>query len=285
MKTKNHSEYKRLFLLPGSVKDEDRLVALSSGDDYWTKRIIKSVAHTDEPELWFVLDKFADNKTLFIDGGANIGLWSVAAAARIANPAQVIAVDPSSATEDYLQTNCNLNGRSYTILPKALTNHSGDTLPFNQYDLNAINSLHQMSKRRIPEVKSVETITVDDVVTTALEKSGPIDKVIVKLDIEKSEFSAIQGAQKTLKTRNALIVYEDHRVEEPDSELTAKVLGLGLHVYYVDPTHQVRRVHSHEELREIKVPPRNGYNFLACEPSSKFDQQLHRLSLSKQYAR
>lgn len=273
--------WKNLVLVPSregvESGDQSALFAYPGGDSYWQNRIRKTLQQRDEPELWFVLNTFVDEDTIFIDGGANMGVWSCVVASIINKPSQVVAVEPSPEILRHLRQNSRLNNNGFTIIDRALWDQPGQSLPFNEYSsLNALNSLYPMSRTRTPNVTTVSTTTVDDIIKGQLQ--GVVtqtNNIIIKLDIEKSELHAISGASDTLRNHNCLIAYEDHRDQDPDAELTADILNDGMHVYYVDPSNSVRAIQHSEELHDIRTPPRRGYIFLATMPDSRFDKDLN----------
>lgn len=253
-------------------------VEYSLKDPYWAR--FGDNIRRFEPEVGFVLDRFVGPDTVFVDCGANIGLWSVRAAQKIGNPDQVYAIEPGEKILPFLQRNRERNQRGFTLLPNAVWSRSGETKEFIVSTSHASSSLaaetlaeHEVL-RRIP----VQTVSIDSIVETAAAKAPQAKNVVVKLDVEGVEKEAIEGMTHTLANRNVLLTYEDHG-KEPESKVTADLLHRGMHVYYVNPdSFVVRRIESAEELKLIKTIPTKGYNFIACPPGRGFDEQLNQLS-------
>lgn len=238
-------------------------------DIYWTRFARNPRGY--EPELWRVIDEFTGPETLFIDGGANIGFWSVVAASRIKNKDRVIAIEPCDAVLPRLIVNQTLNRDSFTVLPKALWRNSDETLTFTVSTAHAASGL--IDDGDLPALRKiqVQTVSVDDIVRSAREKNIRNPDVIVKLDVEGVEAQALEGMRETLNTCNTLLVYEDH-AKDKDSEATVRFLTEGLNLYYLDgDSNAVRPIHSATELKAIKTVSSKGYNFIACVPASKFD--------------
>lgn len=251
-------------------------------DNYWSHHGARVREY--EPEMWFVADRFMKPDTIFVDCGANIGLWSVVAASRIKNKDQVIAVEPGSISKR-LQQNHELNGGNFTILPNAVWDKSGVNVEFADSNNHASNSLLTTGVKShladAPRIK-VQTVSVDDIVQEATKKAPQAANVVVKLDVEGVECEAVAGMRQTLARRNTLIVYEDHG-NDPDSQTTAHLLKEGLNIYYINPdTLSVKPVHSAEELRPMKTEPTKGYNFIACATGSAFDNEFKALSVKAQ---
>ncbi len=285
----NHTTYpwSSLSLLNGGRT----LIAVGPYDDYWTKRMKEVQAGTNEPEVTYVLHHFADKDTIFLDGGANIGVWSGYASAAIRNPKQVIAVEASPTTLKRLQRNCMLNGEhgdAFTIVAKALWSKAGESITLNELDSHVHNTAILRPGQVARNQVSVETTTIDHLVDEAFRANSNANKVIVKLDIQDAEREALAGGVKTLATRDVLVIYEDARTS-PNSETTASLLQQGLNVYHIDKEWKGHRIRDVADLKPIKLPPRNGYNFLACKPGSAMDLALAELceksrDLSSQHA-
>lgn len=254
-------------------------IAHAVGDKYWSNRLPRSEMHIDEPELWTVMNLFVNQDTLFVDGGANIGLWSCVAEVATGNAKQVVAVEPSPSVIPTLRNNARVNGNGFIILEKALAAEAGNTVDFHEYiDLNVINSVHHMSERRPYCTTTVETTTIDEIVANARKAGTEFSQIVVKLDVEKSELAALEGAKYTTASSEVLFVYEDHRDQDVSAELTQRILELGMHVYYIDSENNTKRIESHTQIITIRKPPRNGYNFLTCLPNSQFDKDLSEMA-------
>jgi FkbM family methyltransferase len=244
-------------------------------DQYWRRNA--GQIRDYEPECWVVMDRFLDSSTIFVDCGANLGLWSCYASAEVGNRNQVIAVEPSEAILPLLRRNWVRNNRKFTLLERAVWRESGESLEFRIYPAHVSGSLKDVDSHPAPARRLlVTTVCVDDIVAGAVAAAPGARNVIVKLDVEGAEQEAIEGASATLAARNVLIIFEDHG-RDPRSETTAFCLRLGLNVYRVDPdTGQVLPVGSVSELRAIKTHASWGYNFLACMPGTGFDAALRK---------
>ena len=262
-----------------TLDDKGTSFQYSLGDSYWGGRKSRDIRQY-EPELWYVADHFITPQTVFVDCGANAGLWSCYAGGKIGNPDQVVAVEPSDSILPLLRLNHETNGQSFTIMDKAIWSHSGEQLEFLVHPKHCSSSLaatadDEQCLRRI----EVGTTCVDDIVEQAIAKAPAAKDVIVKLDVEGGEIQALKGAQKTLEGRNTMIVYEDHG-KDPSSKATEFFLEQGLHVYHLDAHAygvEAKAIENANELAAIKVIPTKGYNFVACRPGCAFDHELQAL--------
>lgn len=152
------TEFKRR-VLRAIAGDKTRQVDLGHGasflfslsDFYWSSYGGNILRY--EPEIWSVVEKFADADTAFIDGGSNIGLWSCVAASRIGNPERVVAVEPGTGVLPMLHKNRAANNNGFTIVEKAMWNSSGQSLRFSVNEAHATSgvtdSLHDSKQIRL----------------------------------------------------------------------------------------------------------------------------------------
>jgi len=281
-------------LLPDTLKAFIKKVVVSNGcarielgggavfeyglrDNYWHP--VASDIRNYEPEVRFVIDRFVDGQTLFIDAGANLGIWSCYVGAKIRSKQQVIAIEPNSAILPCLRRNQEINGQSFTVLERAVWKESRRTLSFSENEHHESSRLHfhETDAPGNRKVISVSTISIDEIVQDALRHSPQISKVIVKLDVEGAEISALQGANVALSGKNVLLLYEDHG-RDIESRVTNFLLSeLAFIVYCVDtrsPQWTVWQVQDTRELVHVKTSPVVGYNFFACKLGSVFDAEF-----------
>lgn len=263
----------------GSISLGNDVILKYDLDDWYWPRYARNI-RSYEPEMWFVADRYFSPDVIFIDCGANIGLWSCYAASKIKSRNQVIAVECGDSILPRLRQNRGLNGESFILLENAVWSRSGETKIFTVYRGHASSSLVTVDPNReqVHQIP-VQTISIDDIVSRTLEKFPGLTNVIVKLDVEGVESEAVAGAKRTLFEKNTLLIYEDHG-QDTESATTAFILQQGLKVYYVDISNSARRVlpvHNADELRAIKIDRGTGYNFLACRPNSRFDDDFQEL--------
>ena len=131
----------------------------------------------------------------FVDGGANIGLFSLVAARRVGPTGKVFAFEPSPATAHILSENCVLNGYSQVEINQvALSEVAG------KRDFYAFSGSRAGLSSFLPiENNGAKKITV---ASTTLDEalSGGHDKLrLVKLDLEGAEVKALRGATTLLQ--------------------------------------------------------------------------------------
>ncbi len=117
--------------------------------------------------------------TLFVDVGANIGIYTIYA---LDLGAEVIAVEPTS-NADRVREHLALNGYQATVIQKALSNRPG-TVRITE-GLDSFN--HLVSEGGV----EVEATTLDDIL-------GGRTAASVKIDVEGAERLVLQGASRAL---------------------------------------------------------------------------------------
>lgn len=149
----------------------------------------------------------------FVDGGANIGFYSLLAARKVGQTGKVVAFEMMPDTSAILRSHVADNSAlPIQVIERALFERSGEfitaSVELGKHGQASIISGGECAKRL--QVR-VETITLDE----ALAHLGPID--VLKLDLEGAEFLALSGAKSVLARTSCLIFesnHEDRRIFE-----------------------------------------------------------------------
>jgi FkbM family methyltransferase len=170
--------------------------------------------------------------SVVLDVGANFGLYTVLAAKR---GAQVFAIEPDPRNVSMLRHNVNLNRleKQVTIVEMAAT-ETEKAVPLYR-------SLVNMGESNILQKGllsgSVKGRTIDSL------NLPPVD--VCKMDIEGSEFLALQGMQRTLKRSPQIKLFIEYAEVFPDSQPLLQYLRTNFTTLRVmeapqsDPWHQV----------------------------------------------
>lgn len=122
---------------------------------------------------------------IVVDAGANIGVFTLLAAARVDSRGLVVAVEPEPGNFEALRRNVEANGlRNVALVRKALLDEAGSIVHMEDEGV-----MSRISDKGSP----VETTTLDEL---ALEYGSPR---ILKMDIEGSEGRALRGAREALR--------------------------------------------------------------------------------------
>ena len=147
--------------------------------------------HSFEEELFAI--HFLRKDELFIDVGANLGMFSIMVAATTG--ARALAFEPSPSSAEVFKRHIALNDLSDRIilLEKCVGDATGTALIKNTVEMD--NFVVLEGTKAMPEMASVPMVRIDDVV------DGKVP-CLMKMDIEGFELQALNGATQLLKNRN-----------------------------------------------------------------------------------
>lgn len=138
---------------------------------------------------------------MFVDGGAHIGYYTIMVAGVFHGRVQVYAFEPSPQNMAALTVNVQTNRcTNVLVLAKALGETTG-TMRFYASNLSGAGSL---VARRLPDTITsinVETVRLDDILGDVEGK-----RVVIKLDIEGGEPSAIRGMRRVLAEAQSVVL-------------------------------------------------------------------------------
>jgi FkbM family methyltransferase len=154
-----------------------------------------------EPEL-HTIQNFVGAGDVFVDVGANIGLFTVKVAPKAA---KVIAVEPGEAARAQLLGNIALNGfTNVTVVPKALADKEGTAALHHNPVGDDPQSFSLISDGSDAGSEQVAMTTLDAVV-----RDAGVDRVdCIKIDVEGAEGMVIAGGQHTLATYHPTVIFE-----------------------------------------------------------------------------
>jgi FkbM family methyltransferase len=143
---------------------------------------------------------------IFIDGGANVGLFTLIAARAVGAQGCVIAFEPSPQTRATLVRNIALNGYDWVnVRSEALDAQSGQRRFISRRgDGAGLSSFEPQEIASNDETQIVATIALDEAIA-ALD-TGRI--TLIKLDLEGAELGALRGGRALLRDAAPDIVIE-----------------------------------------------------------------------------
>ena len=133
---------------------------------------------------------------VFVDGGANVGLFTLVAVTRVGRAGKVLAFEPGRAVRLRLLENVVLNGLAQVeVVPSALSDRPGQA-SFRVFDIGGagLNHLAPVDGEQ-GEVETVSVTTLD----AALIPDDRRRLALIKLDLEGAEHAALLGAGETLR--------------------------------------------------------------------------------------
>jgi FkbM family methyltransferase len=129
-----------------------------------------------------------------IDGGANIGLFTLMAAARVGPDGRVVACEPSPTTMALLRENVALNGYGQVDLREVALAERPGRLRMHVFTPGSGFSSFAPADTGAGAEVEVEVATIDEVAGDLLERTS-----LVKLDVEGAELLALKGAPRLLE--------------------------------------------------------------------------------------
>jgi FkbM family methyltransferase len=189
---------------------------------------------------------------VFVDVGANIGLFTLIAASRVGPTGRVIAFEPTSQTYDRLVRNVELNRLSNVDCVKsALSDHSGQLDLVRSVDgYDAWNSFAGPTKGHSVSSEQVDVIEWDRY-AAAHGLSGNV--TMMKIDVEGWEGRVLAGGRETLSRPDSPILqveFTDDAAQAAGSscrDLYALLESLGYRMFLYDAE---RRTLAQEPLRD-----------------------------------
>lgn len=207
--------------LPGeaaALLDYDRSpvrISVSSAMEYHTR--LHSCKKEPETIRW--IEEGLSPGDVLYDIGANVGVYSLVAAAYWGEKIKIVAVEPSPVNFARLVRNLTLNrfeGKVFP-LPVALAGRTG-ILPFHCENLTAGGSLHALGEavnyrgEKFTPVSSIPMLSYT--LDTLIEQFELPEPTHLKLDVDGTEMAILRGAQKTLRSiKSVLVEVDDHRAD------------------------------------------------------------------------
>lgn len=247
-------------------------VRVPLGDGYAVKLLAPGYRY--EPEMEPIVRAAMRRGCCFIDGGANLGYWSIFASSLCEDGQPVVAVEPVPGLFELLRDNADLNGGRFLCEQAALWSESGGTIEIVSHrQWHAGSSVvHGADKAGADGyyATAVPTTTVDAIAARHCPDGQPL---LVKLDVEGAERAALEGARDTLSQRDAVLLYEDHGSDR-DHLSTDYVLGeLGFRVFACTAGGP-QEVKALGDVAAYKTDTVHGFNFVAFRGDSVIGPQV-----------
>jgi FkbM family methyltransferase len=194
-----------------------------------------------EPNEFYFLSSVLKPGMIFLDAGANDGLYSLFASRYVTNRGCVIACEPSQREFDRFQANIKLNG-TWNIRSRqvALYNTNGKRmLRVAGYEHEGHNTLGDFIYEGVERIRmeNVPVKRLDDLLIE--EEISHMD--VIKMDVEGAEHAILEGAVRTLRIQKPLILLElsDAALKNQGSSATETICflkNLGYFIYSFSPT-------------------------------------------------
>lgn len=226
--------------------------------DPWKSSILKDIAsfgfESYENELVRFIKHYPWDLSTFIDGGANIGFYSMLCEAY--HPGvEIVALEPFHKNVEYINWVKEANGFSFKRIPKALD--SGGDAPKKMYIPAGKNSSELSSSASLLnsfkgtggiydhiscETVEVETISLDEVLTLYKAPS------LIKLDCEGSELDILASSKKWTGEESVDFIVEMLITDKKKDDLFCLMTRHGYDAYLITNAGLVR------ENRPLTLP-------------------------------
>jgi len=176
-----------------------------------------------EPEVVHLMLRAVREGDIVIDGGANLGYFTLLLSRLVGPTGKVIAVEPSPPNLNKLHRNLRINNAANVeVVPKALWSESGKTMDFHLTDYGGYDSFTKTAET--VETIQVETVTLADL----MPKDLPVR--LIKLDLEGAECDALTYHDRVV---TSFLVAEAHETDVV--ALCNRTRMRGYHTYVLHP--------------------------------------------------
>ncbi|WFU18786.1 FkbM family methyltransferase [Bradyrhizobium sp. CB3481] len=157
-----------------------------------------------------------------VDVGANIGFYTLEAAAAVGSSGHVVAIEAAPSHANALRQNVELNGLQNVSIIESAVGHAHGEATLSRADEDNL-GMFSLGGAGGVESHTVTVRTIDEL----LEERGVHSVDLIKMDIEGSEYSALLGADRILRTlRPAILVELNESALRRCGSSSSEVLGL-----------------------------------------------------------
>jgi FkbM family methyltransferase len=191
---------------------------------------------------------------VFVDAGANFGVYSLLSARLVGVGGRVFAFEPIPQICELLRTNALRNNlAALKVMDLALAEHMG-TASLALHADSGRSSLRPMKDDVVSSIE-VRTSTLDQEIDPSVVVS------VIKLDVEGFELSVLRGASRILRESRPLILFENNPDALSEASASTEMLvqelrGFGYEIYEWGP-----------EEKLVEITPAGFGNFVALHLS------------------
>ena len=157
-----------------------------------------------EPELLY-LERVLSPGKVFVDAGANFGIYTLLASKIVGEAGRVISFEPSSRVFPVLRRNITLNGfKNVLAFPIALTDKPGRARLYYHSAVGCDSLGKDASFEPDAHAEEIGTESLD----TVLEQTsvGRVD--VIKMDVQGAEELALRGANESVSSMRPIVIFE-----------------------------------------------------------------------------
>lgn len=213
--------------------------------DDWIQENLFFLGKYEEAELK-VIDQNLREGYIFIDVGANIGLFSLQASRKVGKTGKVIAFEPFPSTFQHFQKHLQMN---------QITNVQAENLALGNSD-GLVELFYDPDEKNVGMVstKPLENGIKEEVKITSLDRfvlGNSIDRIdFIKIDVEGHELEAIRGMENALKTFEPVLLIEIN-ADANEKKLLDFLQHLGYKKYFINNDGEVQEENSNPKRRNF----------------------------------
>ena len=196
------------------------------------------------------LHRYLKPEMIFIDVGANLGEYTLFAAKRVTR-GRVLAFEPLPSIRTMLQKNITLNGfKNIDVYPFGLSSKS-ETMSIHEFgDVHEGLATFYPGDRTSRLSVAVELKKLDDIITSVV----PARIDFIKIDIEGSEFKALQGARLVISRYHPVFMIEINEITYAAAGFTVA----DIQAFFRDVGYKAYQIRKHGRIEKCEALPAFG---------------------------
>lgn len=201
-----------------------------------------------EPETFALITRLLKSGDCFVDIGANVGQYSLAASRIVGANGTVVAIEADPTNFQQLLFNFEINHVHNVVPILGAANAKPDFLPFSSPDVNK-GIAHVVRKQ---ESTNGSFLVCGFETASLLQAQGITSASVVKLDIEGHEFPALRGLLENVARLPSHIVFELRQGLSNDEQINEQVLD-----YLRQKGYEICLIDGSRFERNMNVPESN----------------------------
>lgn len=236
-------------------------------DKYVGQRIALEKYEPYETEL---ILRQAQNKSIIVDVGANIGYYTVLLAKKVGKKGKVFAFEPDAINFEILEKNIKANKLENVVAVKAAVGNKTGKLELYRSKENYGD--HRLYGKKAEIKEEVEIVKLDEFL-----KNQKVD--LIKIDTQGWEPEVIEGAKKIIEENKPIIFME----YSPASYKMAKLNGdkmmeflekIYKKIFWIDEWLYIYRNLGKEKIDKICATNKTGYADLWMKKENSFNDEV-----------
>ena len=208
----------------------------SQCDDGILEPLYYGFQYSEQSDL-LVFTSFIDQKSVILDIGANTGIYSILSA-KLFDNVQVHSFEPNPINLKRLEKNISINAlTNIKVVPKAVGSEKKKiafNIPEKEIISDTSSAIEKFSKSTYKGELTWKSIEVEQISIDSYCQLNELKTVdLIKIDVEGYELHVLEGAKKTLKDHQPIILLETFQGEEGKAKLQYIVQENGYFIYTI----------------------------------------------------